>query len=81
LPIKTGTATGVNTFTTPAITSTTTYYAETKNLTGGCQSDTRTAIVVVYGALPSVPSVTNATACLTNSLQYLLHRQMRERKR
>ncbi len=70
-PIKTGTATGVNTFTTPAITSTTTYYAETKNLTGGCQSDTRTAIVVVYGALPSVPSVTNATACLTNSLQLL----------
>jgi len=66
--LRTGNAAGVNTYPTPAITNTTTYYAETRNLTGGCKSDTRTPIVIVYGSLPSAPTTTGGTRCGSGSV-------------
>lgn len=46
----------VTTYTTPILTSTTTYYVSALNLTG-CESTARTAISVVVSSLPTAPSV------------------------
>ncbi|KMQ52932.1 Fibronectin type III domain protein [Chitinispirillum alkaliphilum] len=42
---------GTLTFTTPSISSTTTYFAETRNLATGCLSDTRTAVTATVHPL------------------------------
>ena len=47
---------GVTSFTTPSISSTTTYYAEARNTTTGCVSATRTAITATVNTPPAVPT-------------------------
>ena len=52
-----GTALGTGaTFTTPSISTTTTYYAEAKLTAGGCVSTSRTAVVANINALPAAPT-------------------------
>ncbi|MBL0258119.1 MAG: CotH kinase family protein [Bacteroidetes bacterium] len=48
------------TFTTPFISSTTTYYAEAGS---GCQSLTRTAVQAIVSALPAAPTASNVSRC------------------
>ncbi|MCE3295087.1 MAG: hypothetical protein K0R65_801, partial [Crocinitomicaceae bacterium] len=61
-----GTSLGTGTsFTTPVITSTTTYYAETT--VGACTS-ARTAVTATINAIPSVTSTTPAANCGTGSV-------------
>lgn len=43
-------------YTTPALTQNTTFYAESFNTTTGCQSPSRTAVTVTVATAPSVPS-------------------------
>ena len=51
-----------NTYTTPVVSATTSYYAESRNT--GCGSATRTAVSVTVSALPAaVTTVVNATKC------------------
>ena len=51
-----------NTYTTPVVSATTSYYAESRNT--GCGSTTRTAVSVTVNALPAaVTTVVNATKC------------------
>ncbi|SHG90218.1 Ig-like domain-containing protein [Pedobacter caeni] len=60
-----GTAVGTGTsFTTPALNTTTTYYAETANSTG-CVSATRVAVVVTVTSGPVNPNCNAATAQVT----------------
>ena len=60
--------TGVTSFTTPSISTTTTYYAESRNTTTGCVSATRTAINATINALPSAPTAAVGNAiCATGS--------------
>lgn len=48
-------------FTTPSISSTTTYYAEAVN--GACVSSSRTAVIATITAAPSITSTTPASRC------------------
>ena len=48
--------TGVTSFTTPSISTTTTYYAEARSTAGSCESATRTAIVATVTAAPAAPT-------------------------
>jgi gliding motility-associated-like protein len=49
---------GVTTFTTPVITATTTYYAQTRNSSTGCLSATRTAVTATFTPCPTtLPNV------------------------
>ncbi len=60
--------TGSNSFTTPSISTTTTYYAEARNISGGCVSATRTAVVAsITGSLPA-PTGTGAARCGTGTV-------------
>ena len=59
--------TGVTSFTTPGISSTTTYYAQSRNTTTGCVSLARTAVNAVVNSASS--SSTNVTVC-SNQLPY-----------
>jgi hypothetical protein len=68
--ISGGTAllTGSNTYTTPSISSTTNYYAESRDTTFGCKSTTRTLVTATVNALPSISaSASPANVCLGNS--------------
>ena len=58
---------GSNTYITPSITVTTTYYAESKNT--GCASATRTAVNATVNELPAaVTTVTNASKCGSDTM-------------
>lgn len=52
---------GVTTFTTPVISSTTTYYAQTRNVSAGCLSTTRTAFTAAVNIVkvPGTPTITS----------------------
>ena len=58
----TAVATGSNTYTTPVISVTTTYYAYARNITTGCISARATAIVTV-AAPPSAPTLNPVSIC------------------
>ena len=64
--------TGVTAFTTPSISATTTYYAQTRNITTGCISATRTAVTATFNALPTVSftAQAGATACSNTDVIY-----------
>jgi|GEM_PF-310562 len=59
---------GNNSYTTGTINSTTTYYAQTRNITTGCVSDTRSAITATIITLPSAPAGTGTSRCGTGTL-------------
>ena len=59
--------TGTTTFNTPSISSTTTYYALTRNTTTGCIS-TRTPITATINSLPNNPTVVGASRCGAGTL-------------
>ena len=63
---------GSNSYTTPSISATTTYYAEARNTTTGCVSSTRTSVTATINSFPATPTITptNATVCL-GSIQSL----------
>ena len=50
-----------NSFTTPSISTTTTYYVEAVN--GSCASGTRTAVIASVNTSPSITATTPASAC------------------
>ena len=52
-------------YTTPSISSTTTYYAEANN---GCPSATRTAVQAIISPLPAAPSASNNSRCGTGTV-------------
>src|SRR6185369_8507247 len=54
-------------FTTPSISSTTTYYAGVRNTTTGCTSATRIAVTATVNALPNISVPTPAAFCSGNS--------------
>ncbi len=54
-----------NTFVTPLISTTTTYYAEANN---GCTSASRTAVQAVINPIPSPPLASNASRCGTGTV-------------
>ena len=56
--------TGIS-FTTPAISATTNYYAETRNISGGCVSSSRTTVTAKVNAIP-LSAVTNHTNITCN---------------
>ncbi|MFM7016449.1 MAG: beta strand repeat-containing protein, partial [Bacteroidota bacterium] len=60
--------TGSNTYTTPSLTTTTTYYAEARNTTAGCLSTTRTAVTATVNAIPTASISGTTTACGSVSL-------------
>ncbi len=51
------------TYTTPAIGVTTTYYASLRNISGGCSSSSRTAVVAIINNLPPAPTVFSNARC------------------
>jgi gliding motility-associated-like protein len=55
-----------NSFTTPALTINTTYYAEADN-TSGCSSVTRVAVNVIVSPIPAAPALTNVGTIQTCS--------------
>lgn len=50
-----------NSFTTPSISTTTTYYVEAVN--GSCASGTRTPVIATVNTSPTITSTTNSTVC------------------
>ncbi len=48
---------GSNSYTTPSIAATTTYYAEARNTTTGCISATRTAVTATVNSFPATPII------------------------
>ena len=59
--------TGTN-FTTPILSSNTTYYVEARNTTTGCLSSTRTAVTATINPVPAAPTVTNGSRCGTGTV-------------
>ena len=55
--------TGIATFTTPSLSTTTTYYAQARNTTTGCLSSTRLAVIATINALPAAPVGTGNPRC------------------
>ena len=55
-------------YTTPSISATTTYYAESRNTTTGCISATRTAVVATVNTVPASPTAGNAARCGTGTV-------------
>jgi len=63
--------TGTNSFTTPAISATTNYYAEARNTTTGCISATRTAVTAIINEAPSIiVQPTDQTTCTGSSVSF-----------
>lgn len=58
-------AAGVSSFTTPVLTSTTSYYVQTT--LSGCTSSSRTQVIVTVNPIPAVPAVNTATICAGNT--------------
>jgi hypothetical protein len=52
-----------NTFTTPSLSTSTTYYAQARNTTTGCLADIRTAAPVTVHPRPANPTVTPTSRC------------------
>lgn len=50
-------------YVTPALSSSTTYYAATFNTTNGCESVSRTAVTATINPTPSIPGVSNVSRC------------------
>jgi len=59
---------GTNSFSTPNISSTTTYYAETRNTSTGCVSATRTAVIATVKTIPTITSNTPNFRCGTGTV-------------
>lgn len=59
--------TGTNSFTTPSITATTTFYAQARNASTGCISSTRTAVVATIGGSLSTSISGTQTICAGGS--------------
>lgn len=59
---------GNTSFTTPSISSTTTYYAEARNIAAGCLSATRTAVTATVNPQPSAPAAGNNSRCGTGTI-------------
>ncbi|MBS1744054.1 MAG: M36 family metallopeptidase [Bacteroidetes bacterium] len=55
-------------FLTPTISSTTTYYAQARNISTGCTSVTRTPVTATINAIPSAPAGTGAIGCGPSTL-------------
>ncbi len=53
-----------NTYITPVLASTTTYYVAANN--GVCESPTRTSVIATINTIPSAPTTTGGTACGPN---------------
>ena len=64
-----GSLAGVNKFITPVMNMTTTYYAEKRNISFGCVSESRTEATIQIAPLPSVPEAVNASRCGAGSIQ------------
>jgi hypothetical protein len=60
--------TGTISYTTSSISSTTTYYAETRNTTTGCVSATRTSVTATINTIPTITGTTPASRCGTGTL-------------
>jgi hypothetical protein len=54
---------GTSSFTTPSISTTTIYYAETRDTTSGCVSATRTAVTATVNAIPSLATAVDGSSC------------------
>ena len=61
-------ATGVTSFTTPSISTTTIYYAQARNATFGCLAPSRVAVAATINALPTSPLAGNASRCGTGTV-------------
>ncbi|MFT3909182.1 MAG: M36 family metallopeptidase [Ferruginibacter sp.] len=59
---------GSTSFTTASISVNTTYYAESRHITTGCISATRTAVVATVNAIPAAPVGTGAARCGTGTV-------------
>lgn len=59
---------GNSTYTTGNLSSTTTFYAETRNLTSGCVSASRTAVIATINPIPTVSTTTPASRCGSGTL-------------
>ncbi len=59
---------GTSNFTTPSISSTTTYYAETINTLTGCVSSSRTAVSATVNTIPTITSNTPNSRCGTGTV-------------
>jgi hypothetical protein len=60
--------TGTSSYTTPSISATTTYYAQTRNSTTGCLSTTRTAVTATVNAIPALATAVNGSRCATGTV-------------
>ena len=60
---QTALATGVSSFTTPSISTTTTYYAQARNTTTGCVSFGRLAVTATVNTYNAPPTVSSASRC------------------
>jgi hypothetical protein len=58
-PLQAGTVTGLNQYTTPSISTTTTYWAFAKNLTTGCISATGKSLIATVYSVPTAPAATS----------------------
>jgi hypothetical protein len=54
---------GNTSFTTPSISVTTTYYAQTRRTSDGCLADVRTPVVATVNQIPATPGGTNVSRC------------------
>jgi hypothetical protein len=54
---------GSTSFTTPSISATTTYYAESRNTTTGCVGSARTAVTATVNTLPTTLALTGSVVC------------------
>ncbi len=62
---------GSTSFTTPSISVSTTYYAESRNTTSGCVSGTRTAVIATVNPNPITPGGAGASRCGTGTVTIL----------
>lgn len=60
-------ANGQNNLTTPVISTTTTFYAQTRVVSTGCTFKTRTAVTATVNSTPAITTTTGATSCTPGS--------------
>ena len=60
--------TGVTSFTTPSISTTTIYYAQVRNTTSSCLSTSRTAVTATVNVIPTVTATASQTICSGTSV-------------
>ena len=66
--LQSGTLSGINTYITPILNSTTTFWTVQKDLTTGCLSAERKVVIVMINYRPLAPSVSNASRCGAGTL-------------